>query len=88
MVVGSEREGLINGRSGVVRVFELLGGVWTQLGENIDGITGDSIGDDVDISDNGNFIAVGSLDTNSTGGAALLYYFVNDQWVLYIVIES
>ena len=47
--------------SGHVRVYENVGGLWTQKGIDIDGeIAGDYSGHSVSISDNGNKIAIGS----------------------------
>ena len=42
---------------------------------------GGRLGSDVDISDDGNFIAAGSNTEDDSRGAARLFYFVNDQWI-------
>jgi hypothetical protein len=55
--------------SGQVRIFQNIGGVWTQLGEDINGEASyDELGYSVDISADGNIVAIGA-DANDGNGA-------------------
>ena len=48
--------------AGHVRVFELNGGVWQQLGADLDGASaGDKFGTSVSLSSNGNILAIGAI---------------------------
>lgn len=54
--------------SGHVRIYEESGGVWTQLGNDIDAQTSDeAFGEYVSISDDGTRVAVGAPDALSVG---------------------
>jgi hypothetical protein len=54
--------------SGHVRIFENIGGVWTQLGEDINGeATGDYSGWSIALSANGNVIAIGGVWNDGNG---------------------
>ena len=44
--------------SGQVKVYENIGGEWTQLGQNIEGNSADSLIKSVSLSSNGNILAV------------------------------
>lgn len=79
-----------NGETGIVgtgkvRVFENLGGTWTQKGSSIFGsIYLDDLGSSVDIS-GGNYIAIGvpgPQNVASPAGKVLLYFFNGLDWVL------
>jgi len=51
--------------SGHVRVFEMLSGVWTQVGQDIDGSSaGDFSGFSVDLNADGSVLAIGELNGN------------------------
>lgn len=55
--------------SGHVRIFQNIGGVWTQLGEDINGEASyDELGYSVDISADGSVVAIGA-DANDGNGA-------------------
>jgi Flp pilus assembly pilin Flp len=55
--------------SGQVRIFQNIGGVWTQMGEDINGEASyDELGYSVDISADGNIVAIGA-DANDGNGA-------------------
>lgn len=57
--------------SGHVRIFEYLGGVWTQIGEDIIGeASEDYFGWSLALSASGNFIAIGSLWNDNNGSDA------------------
>ena len=62
---------LNNGGKGHARIFELVSGVWTQLGSDIDGeAAGDSFGRSLSLSADGSRVAIGALGNDGTGGAA------------------
>jgi|TARA_B110000259_G_scaffold173584_1_gene206996 Flp pilus assembly pilin Flp len=55
--------------SGHVRVYENISGVWTQIGQDIDGETTNNFsGTDVSISSDGNTIAIGAHYNNGSSG--------------------
>lgn len=58
-----------NGTSrGHVRIFENIGGIWTQIGSDIDGETdGDFFGYSVSLSSSGNIVAIGATNTDGNG---------------------
>lgn len=71
--------------SGQVRVFELVGGSWQQLGENIDGeALSDHSGEAISINNQGNIIAIGAKHNEATDGGNFghvrVYQFIDDQW--------
>lgn len=57
----------INGeRSGSVKVYQYISGMWTQLGQTIEGMKAEErIGSSIDLSSNGNILAIG--EPNSFG---------------------
>lgn len=61
---------LHNSWQGHAQVFQNIGGVWTQLGSNIDGVNiQDQSGNSVSISDDGYTVAIGShKNDNAVGG--------------------
>ncbi len=68
---------------GCVRIFRNESGVWTQLGNSIDGLADDDIlGYSVGLSDDGYKIAIGapSFDTLSTGYVKA-YQYSNGSWI-------
>jgi len=57
--------------SGHVRIFEYVGGVWTQIGEDINGeASEDYFGWSIALSASGNVIAIGSLWNDNNGSDA------------------
>ena len=65
-----ENQGINGAASGHVRVFQLIGGVWTKLGEDIDGeAAGDKSGVSVSLSSDGTRVAIGAyLNDNIVDG--------------------
>jgi len=54
--------------SGHVRVYENQSGVWTQIGNDIDGeASGDNSGVEVSLSSNGTVLAIGALSNDGNG---------------------
>lgn len=72
--------------SGHVRIFQNIVGVWTQMGEDINGeASSDELGYSVDISDDGNTVAIGATFNDSNGsGSGQVRVFDLSQSVLSI----
>lgn len=69
---------------GQVRVYHEFGGVWTQVGNDIDGDEiGHQFGFSLSLSANGQVLALGGLSGNPStlGGHARVYKLVAGQWV-------
>ena len=70
--------------AGHVRVFDLVGSTWTQVGADIDGeAAGDSFGQDVALSSDGTRLAVGSYLNDGTGtdaGHVRVFDLVGSTW--------
>lgn len=70
--------------SGLVRIFEYLGGVWTQIGEDINGeASEDYFGWSIALSASGNVIAIGSLwndDNGFNSGHVKIYQNIGGEW--------
>lgn len=85
LAVGSPTNNNSNGVSaGHVRVFQYSSGSWIQLGNTIEGIaTGDSFGETLDLSADGNILAVGLREHNGNGqnsGQVRIYQNVQGSW--------
>jgi Flp pilus assembly pilin Flp len=70
--------------SGHVRVYENIGGTWTQVGQDIDGeAAGDSSGSAISISSDGNTVAVGAFLNDGNGidsGHVRVYEYIGGTW--------
>ena len=66
--------------SGHVRVFDFIGGVWTQVGADIDGPAGAGFGHSVAMSASGHRIIIGGPGVGSVNGIARVYELVNNDW--------
>ena len=70
--------------SGLVRIFEYLGGVWTQIGEDIIGeASEDYFGWSTALSASGNVIAIGGLwndDNGFNSGHVKIYQNIGGEW--------
>lgn len=70
--------------AGHVRVYELTGNNWVQVGQDIDGeAAGDLAGHSVSISADGNRVAIGAPQNDDNGdiaGHARIYAWDGDQW--------
>jgi len=84
-IAASEHDGN-SFRLGQVRIYELVGGVWSQLGQDIDGISyGDRSGWSVSIAPDGSRVAIGATQwSNSFGdqpaGYVRVYELVGSVW--------
>ena len=72
------------GLSGHVRVFENLSGIWTQIGQDIDGeAEGDNFGRSVSLSADGSVVAIGGPGNESNGewsGRVRIYENISGIW--------
>jgi hypothetical protein len=67
-------DGVNGGDSGHTRVYEWSGGVWTQLGDDIDGeAAGDRSGFGVSLSADGTSVAIGAIGNNGFKGHTRVY---------------
>jgi Secretion system C-terminal sorting domain len=60
-------ETTINNFNGYARVFEIVGNTLTQVGQTLNGTGSENFGYQVDLSENGNILAVSSLSDNAIG---------------------
>ncbi|WP_136482742.1 T9SS type A sorting domain-containing protein [Cognatitamlana onchidii] len=71
--------------SGHTRVFENVSGIWTQIGEDIDGqARGDLFGYSVGLSSDGNIVAIGAAqndDNGSSSGHVRVFENVLGSWI-------
>ena len=71
--------------SGHVRVFRNNLGVWTQIGNDIDGtVAGDQCGNSNSLSSNGSIIAIGSWLNNGNGykkGNVRVFQNISEAWI-------
>ena len=85
IAIGAFRNDGGGSNSGHVRVFRKSNGAWLQMGNDIDGENaGDYSGVSVDLSADGNVLAVGAyLDDNSNGtnkGQVKVYKYQSNSW--------
>lgn len=81
IVVGAPSNDGNGSSSGHVRVYENIGGIWTQIGQDIDGKTnGERAGFSVSINNTGNIIAFGAWGSNSWAGHARVYENIAGTW--------
>ena len=70
---------------GHVRVFKLIGGVWTKQGGDIDGEAGsDNSGISVSLSYNGSIVAIGAPNNDGAGsnaGQVRVYKLISGAWI-------
>ncbi len=79
VVVGSPLNDDVADDSGHVRVFDLVGNTWEQVGNSIEGSSKDDLfGNSVSISDDGNIIAVSAPGANRVS----MYELSGDEWML------
>lgn len=68
LAIGAPRNSGNGSKAGHVRVFKNNGGVWTQLGSDIDGETaGDLSGTSVSLSADGSIVAIGAVNNSANG---------------------
>lgn len=56
---------------GYVKIYENIGGTWTQIGQDIEGeADGDSSGTSIALSEDGNIVAIGAHNNDANGAAS------------------
>ena len=77
---------IVNNHTGVVRVYQDEWGLWTQIGEDINGETeGDYSGEAISLSSDGSVVAIGAHGNDENGGGSgHVRIFKNDEgiWTL------
>ncbi len=67
--------------SGHIRIYKNVNNTWTQLGNDINGeAADDEFGYSVNISDDGNVVAVGAHQNSTGNGYVRIYKNVNNTW--------
>ncbi|MFT7592454.1 MAG: hypothetical protein ACI9UJ_002391, partial [bacterium] len=68
IAIGAENNDGNGKNSGHVRVFEMVDSKWVQKGSDIDGdLVEDQFGSAISLSDNGNTLAIGSINSHLNG---------------------
>jgi hypothetical protein len=84
VAIGSRGNIGTNGNAGHVRVYQFSGGVWTQIGSDIDGeAPNDESGYSVSLSADGSIIAIGAIGNDESGddaGHVRVYEFTGGAW--------
>ncbi len=75
--------GTMGENSGIVRIFDNQEGVWTQVGENLEGTAaGNRVGAILDLSADGKRVAIGSRNHNNNLGQVRVFeLFFDSLWV-------
>lgn len=71
-----------NSNAGAASVYEYISGTWVLKGAVLNGTSTERAGVSVDISDDGNVIAVASPFKNTVTGSVKIYEFISGNWVL------
>ncbi|MFD2725813.1 T9SS type A sorting domain-containing protein [Hyunsoonleella rubra] len=83
LVIGASRNSGNGYYAGHVRVYQNMGGTWTQIGNDIDGDLGvsrDALGESVSVSSDGTTIAIGAPRYDSAKGSVRVYENKNGVW--------
>ena len=88
IAIGAPRNDGNGPTSGHVRVYENIGGVWTQIGQDIDGESaGDNSGLYLSMSDSGNIVAIGAYfndgdnSTDMKNGQVRIFENIDNTWI-------
>jgi len=85
IAIGAHKNSGNGYRSGHVRVYENISGVWTQIGSDIDGENvEDQSGRNVSLSSDGNIVAIGAIYNDGSGsesGHVRIYKNLANAWV-------
>jgi hypothetical protein len=85
MAIGAEGNDGNGGESGHVRIYELSGNTWIQLGQDIDGeAAGDYSGKSVSLSADGTRVAIGAIYNDGNGfgaGHVRIYELSGNTWI-------
>ncbi|WP_179318707.1 T9SS type A sorting domain-containing protein [Winogradskyella helgolandensis] len=80
---GSYLNGANGDWSGQARVFKNISGVWTQIGANFNGETGDFLGISISLNSNGTVLAIGATkgtDDDINYGQVKVYRNIDSNW--------
>ena len=80
IIVGAPEDDDGGSNSGTVKIYELIGSTWTQVGNTIVGQSGNQAGYAVSISADGNRVAVGMRAFSSSKGRARIFDLVGSTW--------
>ena len=86
VAIGAQNNDGNGDRSGHVRIYRNQSGVWTQVGQDIDGeVAGDVSGASVSLSSDGTVVAIGAsqngtFTSGSVAGHVRIYRNVSDVW--------
>ena len=82
VVIGAPSNDGSGSNAGHVRLYENIGGTWTQLGLDVDGEnSGDHSGQFIGMDNEGYFVAIGAIDNDETAisaGHVRIYHFCTD----------
>ncbi len=85
LAIGARKNSGSAASSGHVKVYRNTSSGWSQIGSDIDGVSeGDFFGSAVALSSDGNFVAVGAVQSNlssETNGYVRVYENINENWV-------
>jgi hypothetical protein len=73
------------GNAGHVRIYQNISGIWTQIGQDIDGeASGDEFGTSLSLNDDGSIVAIGAPFNDGSGGFnnghARIYENISGTW--------
>jgi uncharacterized protein (TIGR02145 family) len=91
VAIGGQKNDGNGNNSGHVRVYENIGGIWTQIGQDIDGeVADDQSGRSVSLSSNGSIVAIGSIFNEGNGIQAghVRVYEINTSCISGCTIEQ
>ncbi len=82
VAIGTSRnsESQSNIGTGQVQVYRNISGVWTQIGEDINGLENDRIGESITLSSDGNKVAFGAPFSYGFRGCARVYENIEGVW--------
>jgi hypothetical protein len=81
MAIGAPRNDGNGALSGHVRIYQNINGLWTQIGQDIDGESaGDKSGYSVSLSSDGSIVAIGAPINSGNAGHVRVYSFDGNNW--------
>ena len=85
IAIGAPNNNNDNGtNSGHTRVYRNIDNIWTQIGEDIDGVDGSRFGTSVSLSADGSILAIGGPNSNNSSssntGYVRVYRNINNSW--------
>jgi Trypsin-like peptidase domain/FG-GAP repeat len=84
VAIGAIRNDANGTNSGQTRVFDWIGTLWVQRGQDIDGLAGDQSGHSVSLSSDGNTVAIGAPYNDGNGsssGQTRVFDWIGTLWV-------